>query len=80
MIPDRNINALTVCSCSPLDASQRTAWPDRCAPNDVAVIGIECPIDAALLAKADDAAYEVRSCSSQIEIRAAGYRAIWVRS
>src|SRR6266404_4008955 len=50
-IRDSNINALTIGRGTPLDASERSAWPHRCAPNDVAVIGIECPEDAALLAK-----------------------------
>ena len=34
-------------------ASERTAWPNLCGPNDVAVIGIK-PIDAALLPKAGE--------------------------
>src|SRR5229473_2739593 len=60
-IRDSNINALTIGRGTPLDASERSAWTYRCAPNDVAVIGIECPEDAALLAKANDIAHEIRS-------------------
>ncbi len=58
-IRDSNINALTVGGGTPLDASERSAWTYWCAPNDVAVIGIECPEDAAFLAKADDIAEQV---------------------
>src|SRR6266436_5731810 len=76
VIPDRNINALAIGGGAPLDASKRTAWPNRCAPNDAAVIGIERPKDAAFLAKADNIAYKIRPCSSEIEIRAAGYRTV----
>ena len=43
VIPDRDINALTISGGAPLDASERTAWPNRCAPNDVAVLGIKRP-------------------------------------
>src|SRR5882672_287194 len=50
-IRDSNINALTIGRRAPLDTSERSARPHRCAPNDVAVIGIECPEDAALLPK-----------------------------
>src|SRR6266481_1381328 len=60
-IRDSNINALTIGRGTPLDASERSAWTYRCAPNDVAVIGIECPEDAALLAEANDIAHEIRS-------------------
>src|SRR5882762_490914 len=73
MIPDSDINPLTVGRRTPLDASERTARPNRCAPNDVAVIGIECPIDAALLAKADNITHEIGACPSKIEILAGGY-------
>src|SRR5882762_6414341 len=79
-IPDRNIDALTIAGSAPFDASERSAWPNWCAPHDVAVIGIERPEDAALLAKADNIAQEIRSCSSKVEIRAAGYRTIRVWS
>src|SRR5258707_9683640 len=72
-IPDSDINPLTVGCRTPLDAAERTAGPDRRAPNDVAVIWIECPIDAALLAKADNITHEIRSCPSKIEILAVGY-------
>src|ERR1700747_946215 len=58
-IRDSNINSLTIGGGTPLDASERSARPDRCAPNDVAVIGVECPEDAALLAKADNIAHEI---------------------
>src|SRR6266550_7889485 len=60
-IRNSNINALTIGRGTPLDASERSAWTHRCAPNNVAVIGIECPEDAALLAKANDIAQEIRS-------------------
>ena len=60
-IRDSNINALTIGRGTPLDASERSAWTYRCAPNDVAVIGIECPEDSALLAKANNIADEIRS-------------------
>src|SRR5258708_6980749 len=53
-IRDSDINPPTVGRRTPLDASERTAGPNECAPNDVAAIWIECPIDAALLAKADN--------------------------
>src|SRR6266403_2128061 len=72
-IPDSDINPLTVGRRTPLDASERTAGHNRCAPNDVPVIGIECPIDAALLAKADNISHEIGACPSKIEILAVGY-------
>src|SRR6266702_2874248 len=58
-IRDSNINALTIGRGTPLDASERSAWPHRCAPNNVAVIGIERPEDAALLAKANNIAEQI---------------------
>src|SRR5260370_17239308 len=79
-IRDRDINMLTIGGSAPLDASERSAWSHWSAPHDVAVIGIERPKDAALLAKADYIAQEIRSCSSKVEIRAAGYRTIRVWS
>jgi hypothetical protein len=72
-IRDSDIDALTVGRRTPLDASERTAGPNECAPNDVAVIWIECPIDAALLAKADNITHEIGACPSKIEILAVGY-------
>jgi hypothetical protein len=60
-IRDSNINSLPIGGGTPLDAPERSARPDRCTPNDVAIIGIECPEDAALLAKADNIAQQVRS-------------------
>src|ERR1700745_3697386 len=80
VIPDRDINALTISGDAPLDASERTAWPNRCAPNDVAVLGIKRPIDAALLAKADDGAQEIRPCPSKVEIWAGRYGTVRVCS
>src|SRR3981189_2722005 len=79
-IRDRDINMLTIGGSAPLDASERSAWSHWSAPHDVAVIGIERPEDAALLAKADNIAQEIRSCSSKVEIRTAGYRTIRVWS
>jgi hypothetical protein len=72
-IRDSDIDALTVGRRTPLDASERTARPNKCAPSDVAVIGIERPIDAALLAKADNITHEIGACPSKIEILAVGY-------
>src|ERR1700730_1894624 len=77
-IRDSNINALTIGRGAPLDASERSAWPDWCAPNDVAVIGVECPVDAAFLAKAYDVAHKIRSGPPKVEIRAAGYGTVRV--
>src|SRR5258708_5390676 len=79
-IPDSDINPLTVGCRTPLDAAERTAGPDRRAPNDVAVIWIECPIDAALLAKANNITHEIGACPSQIEILAGGYGTVRVCS
>jgi hypothetical protein len=56
----RDINALTIGRGAPLDASERSAWPNRGAPNDAAVIGIRRPKDPALLAKADNITDEIR--------------------
>ena len=78
MIPDGDINPLTVGRRTPLDASERTAWPNRCAPNDVAVIGIECPLDTAFLAKADNIPHQIGTCPSKVEIRATGYGTVRV--
>src|SRR5882762_7083900 len=77
-IPDSDINPLTVGCRTPLDAAERTAGPDRRAPNDVAVIWIECPIDAALLAKANNITYEIGACPSKIKVLAGGNRTIRV--
>jgi len=77
-IGDRDINALAISRGAPLNASERSAWTNWRAPHDVAVIRIERPKDAALLAEADNIADEIRSCSSEVEIRAAGYRTIRV--
>jgi len=60
VIPDSNINALPIGGSTPLDASERATGSNGRAPNDVAVIGIECPEDAALLAKANDIAQQIR--------------------
>jgi hypothetical protein len=62
-IRDSDINAVTISRGTPLDASKRiaSAWPNRCTPNDVAVIGIKCPIDAAFLAKADNVTDQIGS-------------------
>ena len=62
VVPDLNINTFTIRGGAPLDASQRTAWPNRCAPNDGAVIGIKCPINTALLAKANDITQPAFGC------------------
>src|SRR5580704_11425384 len=80
-IRDSNINALTIGRGAPFDASERSAWPHRCAPNDVSVIGIKCPEDAALLAKAHDIAHKIGACPSKIEILASGNRTVrlWSR-
>src|SRR5580704_5541659 len=80
-IRDSNIKALTIGRGAPLDASERSAWPHRCAPNDVSVIGIECPEDAALLAKADNITHEIWACPSKIEILATRNRTVrlWSR-
>src|SRR5258707_1105663 len=78
-IPDSDINPLTVGCRTPLDAAERTAGPDRRAPNDVAVIWIKCPIDAALLAKADDITHEIGACPSKIKVLAGRNRTIRVR-
>src|SRR3981189_474278 len=72
-IRDSNINPPTVGRRTPLDPSERPAGADPCAPNDVAVIRIECPVDAALLGKADDITHEIGTCPSKIEILAVGY-------
>jgi len=77
-IPDSDINPLTVGCRTPLDAAERTAGPDRRAPNDVAVIWIECPIDAALLAKANNITHEIGACPSKIKVLAGGNRTIRV--
>src|SRR5246127_1766398 len=77
-IRDRYINPLTVSRSAPLNAAERSAWTNWRAPNDAAVIGVKRPKDAALLAEADNIADEIRSCSSEVEIRAAGYRTIRV--
>src|SRR5260370_9042540 len=79
MVPDSGINPLAVGRRTPFDASERTARPNRCAPNDVAVIGIKCPIDAALLAKADDITHEMGACPSKIKVLAGRNRTIRVR-
>src|ERR1700730_1128742 len=80
VIPDRDINALTISGGAPLDTSERTTWPNRCAPNDVAVIGIKRPIDTALLAKADNVTHEIGSCTSEVEIWASRYGTVRVCS
>src|SRR6266404_685818 len=77
-IPDSDINPLTVGCRTPLDAAERTAGPDRRAPNDVAVIWIECPIDAALLAKANNITHEIGACPSKIKVLAGRNRTIRV--
>src|ERR1700726_2189064 len=80
-IRDSHINALTIRRRAPLDSSERSARPHGCAPHDVSVIGIECPEDAALLAKANDTAHQVGACPSKIEILASGNRTVrlWSR-
>src|SRR4029077_3670336 len=80
MIPDSDINPLTVGRRPPLDASERTAGSDRCAPNDVAIIGIERPIDAALLPKAKKIPHQMGACPAKIEILARGDRTVRVCS
>src|ERR1700737_2555921 len=79
-VRDGDTDTRSVGRGTPLDPSERTAWTDRRAPDDVAVIGIQRPIDAALLTKADDAAHQVGSRSSQVEIRAGGYGTVRLRS
>src|SRR5580704_8913926 len=79
-IRDSDIDALTVGRRTPLDASERTARPNKGAPSDVAVIGIECPEDAALLAKADNITHEIGACPSKIKVLAGGNRTIRVCS
>src|SRR5246500_5627905 len=79
-IGDRDINALAISRGAPLNAPERSPWTNWRAPHDVAVIRIERPKDAALLAEADNIADEIRSCSSEVEVRAAGYRTIRVWS
>jgi hypothetical protein len=56
-IGDRHINALAIGRGAPLNPSERSSWANWRAPHDVAVIGIECPKDAALLTEADDISY-----------------------
>jgi len=56
-----DINSLTISRGAPLDSSEGSAWPNRCTPNDVPVIGIKCPKDAALLAKANNVTDQIRS-------------------
>src|SRR5712671_3141737 len=79
-IRDSNINALTVGGGTPLDAPKRCAWPHRCTPDDVTVIRIKCPEDAALLAKADNVTHQIGSRPTKVKIWAAGYRTVRVRS
>ena len=79
-IGDSDINPPTIRRGAPLDASVRTAWPNRRTPNKVAVIGIECPENTALLAKADDITQQIGAGSPQIEILAGGHRTIGVCS
>src|SRR5580700_6139390 len=79
-ISDSDINPLTVGCRAPLDAAEGTTGPDRRAPNDVAVIWIECPEDAALLAKADNITHEIGACPSKIKVLAGGNRTIRVCS
>jgi hypothetical protein len=72
VIPERNINLLSVSTCSPLDASERTARRDSRALNDVAVPGIEHPKDGALLAQADNVAHEISPAPTKSKSGAAG--------
>src|SRR5258708_3990592 len=77
-IPDSDINPPTVGCRTPLDAAERTAGPDLRPPDDVAVIWIECPIDAGLLAKANNITHEIGACPSKIKILAGRNRTIRV--
>src|SRR4029077_6685825 len=77
-VRDRNIDSLSVRRRSPLDSSERSAWPHRCAPNYVAVIGIQRPKDTALLSEPDNIFQQIGTRPSQIEIRAGWHRAVRV--
>ena len=76
VIPDLNINALTIGGGAPLDTSQRTAWPNRCAPNDIAVVRVKCPVNAALLPETDNISQEIGASSSEVEILTGRYRTV----
>src|SRR5215469_13592270 len=77
-IGDRDINAFAISRGAPLDASERSSWTNWRAPDDAAVIRIERPKNAALLTKTDNVSHEIRSCSSEVKIWAAGYRTVRV--
>ena len=61
VVSDGNVDALTVGCGAPFDPAQRAARADRRGPDDPAVVGIERPVDAALLADADDVPHQIRS-------------------
>src|SRR5262249_36193480 len=54
VVADGDVDALAVGGGAPFYAAERAAGADDRAPHDVAGIGIESPVDAALLSEADD--------------------------
>jgi len=83
-IGDRHIDTIAVGCGAPLDTAKRRTGTDLGMPGHSAVIGIECPVDATLLADADDieAAYrnQIRAGSTKVIIRSRRRRAVRPRA
>src|ERR1035438_2471001 len=55
---------------APFNAAERAAGAHDCAPDDLAVSGIQCPVYSALLPETDDVPNQVGSGATQVVIGA----------
>jgi len=72
VISDRCVDMVAVGRRSPFDTAQGAARTQDGAPNDIAIVRIQCPIHAALLPETDNVSDSIRSRPAEIDIRAAG--------